>query len=178
MPVTAKASAAKAKCCALIACVLPKSHASLERTAFRGNRPRSGAETLCLAKGSVAVGRKVGPAGARGSAYRCPCSVRERPPTWANSSNGGGVPTPYLRRPETAGVGWSGGPRCAHNPKVAGSNPAPATTLIQEKSVGCSNGRNCGPSRSAAFLCSLSVSEAQRSSGSRSRIDARRAPTL
>jgi hypothetical protein len=36
----------------------------------------------------------VGPAGARGTASPCPCSVRERPPTWANSSVGQGVPTP------------------------------------------------------------------------------------
>jgi Putative transposase len=49
-------------------CASPKSHASLERTAFRGNRLRSGAKTLHFAVGSVAVGRKVGPATARGSA--------------------------------------------------------------------------------------------------------------
>jgi Putative transposase len=79
-------------------CASPKSHPSLERTAFRGNQLRSGAKTLHLAVGSVAVGRKVGPATARGSAYHCPCSVRERPPKWAYSSVGAGVPALCLTR--------------------------------------------------------------------------------
>ena len=35
-----------------------------------------------------------------------------------------------LSWPESYRVGWSHVPRCAHNPKVAGSNPAPATNSI------------------------------------------------
>ena len=63
----------------------------------------------------------------RGSLVSCPCFVREPPPTSPNPGPIGPAVTADPIWPELGGLGARRGRHCPHNPKVAGSNPVPAT---------------------------------------------------
>src|SRR5439155_20600000 len=65
----------------------------------------------------------------------CAAIVRERLPNDAGQYREAGSGMREFLRLLSAGVGCSGGPAWAHNPKVAGSNPAPATKQNQGATV-------------------------------------------
>ena len=57
----------------------------------------------------------------------CPSLVRERPRTSSEAGRRLGVVLPVVSRGSSGGIGCRRNPDSPHNPKVAGSNPAPAT---------------------------------------------------